>query len=356
MSSKEQTAMDWNHPWQTGPVELIDYAFELMDKGTEIDRRISFLLFDVAVETTFKTYLLLPESVTKTRINFMDRKKHATGTFHDLIKGIKRCTDCISDSDLAHIEFYHDIRNHLYHEGNGITVAQKNLSGYSQVATEVLRKLLEVNLAGKRRSIAETPVDTERIDSVKAELQKRLDELRRITSLLVEEVEPKLILPSTITKFSEVSKGIEVANFPKKVSGLRYLIEDLILNPETKKWLLHIITDDVSWDSPQVLENTKYLMETMEDPYRFYVLVLGFLYFPVEDYTAETISRNDDFSYVDQEEFHILGIYNSADLTLRWWNHSREWSYSHAQELLPKVEKLGKQMNDKYSELRGGEQ
>ncbi len=352
MSEGEKEIVEVKHPWQTGPTELASYAYELMQKGTEIDRRISFLLFDVAVETTFKTYLLLPESVTRARLQFADRKKHAAGTFHDLIEGVRKCATCLIDSDLAHIEFYHSIRNHLYHEGNGITVTQKDLSGYSHAATEALKILLGVDL---NEMIPSTPgahpAPIEEAETIRTELRKKLDGLKRIASLLVEEVEPKLVLPSTVAKFSEISEGIEVASFPGKVSDLRDLIERVILNPETKKWLLHVITDDVSFDSPQVLENTKFLMEMLKDPYRFYFLVLGFLYFPVDDWTADTIYKGDDFSYVDQDEYHILGIYSATGFIVEFLHVPEEWAYNRARELLPKIEKLSNQMHDKYLEL-----
>lgn len=356
--SLKQVITEMNHPWQAGPAEMVNYALELMEKKGDIDSRISFLLFDVAVETTFKTYLLLPESITKTRIPFADRKKHATGTFHDLIKGIKRCTNLVSGSDLAHIEFYHDIRNRLYHQGDGITVAQKDLKGYSQLATKVLRKLLKVDLSGKTSLLpTKSSLSIDDKISLRTQLQKEVDDLKQIATLLIEEIEPKLILPSTTAKFAEISKRIEVANFPQKVSELRRLFEHVIANPETKKWLLYIITEDISWDSPQTLDNTKYLMEILADPHRFYILILGFLYFPIEDVTIDTIDRDEDFSFVDQEDYHILGIYSGGDFVVKWLSQpdsiSEEWVYKRAQELVPKLQKLIREMNDKYLELHG---
>jgi hypothetical protein len=357
VTSEGEKVVGLNHPWQTGPAELFNYACELMEKGAEIDRRISFLLFDVAVETTFRTYLLLPKSVTKMNVQFADRKKYTTGTFHDLIEGVKRCTNCISDLDLSHIEFYHDIRNRLYHEGNGVTVAQKDLSGYSHAASKVLKSLLEVGLGGRTSPApGTTTVAMEEMEDVRTQLQKRLDDLKRIASLLIEEAESKLILPSTITKLSEISGGIGVASFPKKVSDLRDLIERVILNPETRKWLLDVITDDISWDSPQVLENTNFLLEMLQDPYEFYFLILGFLYFPVDNWTVETIYRDEDFSWVGQDEYHILGIYSSAVFVVKFPRTPEEWAYNRAKELLPKMEKLFTEMHDKYLELCGGNQ
>ncbi len=58
------------HPWQSGPTELFKFALEHFRQPDEINRRISFLLFDIGVETLFKTSLTLPEEVTQTLKSF----------------------------------------------------------------------------------------------------------------------------------------------------------------------------------------------------------------------------------------------------------------------------------------------
>ena len=49
------------HPWQSGPTELFKFALENLRIPNEINQRISFLLFDIGIETLFKTYLILSE-------------------------------------------------------------------------------------------------------------------------------------------------------------------------------------------------------------------------------------------------------------------------------------------------------
>ena len=72
------------HPWQSGPTELIAHAIEHLHKETEFDNRIAFLLFDVGIETLFKTYLMLPESTTGAKTSFQKRKIAANGQIHSL--------------------------------------------------------------------------------------------------------------------------------------------------------------------------------------------------------------------------------------------------------------------------------
>jgi hypothetical protein len=135
------------HPWQIGPAELIAHAIEHMHEGTDFDNRIAFLLFDVGVETLFKTFLLLPDKVTRAKNNFADRKKAVESNFHSLVQGVEHAKPQINQKyNLAYIQFFHDTRNKLYHEGNGITVDVGKVNEYAQLAVNLLRDLLEVDL------------------------------------------------------------------------------------------------------------------------------------------------------------------------------------------------------------------
>ena len=72
------------HPWQAGPTELIEFALDRMHKGSDFDRRLAFLILDVGVETLFKTFLTLPDSVMQFQIKRSDRFEAVAGNFHVL--------------------------------------------------------------------------------------------------------------------------------------------------------------------------------------------------------------------------------------------------------------------------------
>jgi hypothetical protein len=48
--------------------------------------------------------------------------------------------------NLGHVEYSHNLRNKLYHAGNGITVQGDHAEQYSQVALELLDRLLGIPL------------------------------------------------------------------------------------------------------------------------------------------------------------------------------------------------------------------
>ncbi len=47
---------------------------------------------------------------------------------------------------MTHIEYYHEIRNKLYHDGEGITVSEENAKNYARLAILLLKTLLDVDL------------------------------------------------------------------------------------------------------------------------------------------------------------------------------------------------------------------
>jgi hypothetical protein len=113
------------HPWQVGPTELIEFALERLHTGSDVDRRLAFLILDVGVETLFKTYLTLPSSVVQYQTNRKERDTAVNGNFHELLDGVQKSDpEKAVKFNFAHIQHYHKLRNMLYHEGNQVTAVR----------------------------------------------------------------------------------------------------------------------------------------------------------------------------------------------------------------------------------------
>jgi len=140
--------MSIQHPWQSGPTELIRYALDYLHHPSDFSQRIAFLFLDVGVETLFKTFLELPEEVTGAELSYGKRREAVEErSFHQLVKGVKEAAgERLDGINLAHVQFYHGLRNKLYHQGNGITVPVDHAKGYASIAVELLRRLLSVDL------------------------------------------------------------------------------------------------------------------------------------------------------------------------------------------------------------------
>jgi hypothetical protein len=196
--------MKTRHPWQLFPGQLIQYALDHLHRSSEFDQIVGFLLLDVGVETLFKVFLLLPEETTKTDMPYGARKKATEGSFHDLVRGVetaaKTAGDRLKGIDLGHVQYFHGLRNKLYHAGNGITVQGKHAEQYASTALDLLDRLLGVplkdTLEDQVRSQEESEKLAEQLDHIRASLRRKMQVLERELRLTVETIEPAFLMPS----------------------------------------------------------------------------------------------------------------------------------------------------------------
>lgn len=128
-------------PWAQGPAEILEHARTLIRVDTESSRRIAMILVDNSVEQAMKTYLSLPGRVTGLKIS---RKKLAevSGSFPALLDAFEEHgADKLDGVDLGAIEWFHRVRNQLYHDGFGLTVERIRVETYADMATALLANL-----------------------------------------------------------------------------------------------------------------------------------------------------------------------------------------------------------------------
>ena len=216
--------MEVQNRWQSGPTELIRYAIKHLHRSSEFDQRIAFLLLDVGVETLFKTFLQLPEEATGTKMSYGKRRAAAEGNFHELVRGVKEAAGTRLDGiDLTHVQFYHDLRNKLYHQGNGITVPTDKSKGYASLAAELLRRLLDIDLQpellrpqqeSKRRQ--EENAIVEQVRQMQEALERQMRGLEQDLRLAIEKVEPAFVMPS----FERRAEQWQSHSRPKLIASL----------------------------------------------------------------------------------------------------------------------------------------
>jgi hypothetical protein len=101
---------------------------------------------DNAVELMIKTYLGLPRRVTHIEIS---RKEYGekSESFPELLDLLEKyAPNKLEGVDLGEIEWYHRVRNELYHQGNGLTVERSKVEIYAQLARLLFRNLFGFNL------------------------------------------------------------------------------------------------------------------------------------------------------------------------------------------------------------------
>lgn len=144
-------------PWTDGPRELIQHAIDHLTAGGDFDRRIAMISVDNAVELTIKTWLGLPErarGIAGPGRRQLDEASESFPALLDLLQ--KYGTDKIVGLSLDDVEWYHRLRNQLYHSGNGITVEKSKVETYLELSTALFESLFGEPPALKKTSAIRT--------------------------------------------------------------------------------------------------------------------------------------------------------------------------------------------------------
>lgn len=137
--------MKVQQPWASGPAEILKHGLELLKKDSDTNRRLAMISIDNAVELTIKTYLGLPQRVIGLKISRSEYQEFAE-IFPKLLDALEKyASNKLNGIDLGEIEWYHRLRNQLYHQGNGLTVERDKVEVYAELAN-----VLFTNLFGTR--------------------------------------------------------------------------------------------------------------------------------------------------------------------------------------------------------------
>lgn len=131
-------------PWINGPVELLNHAYDHLSKEEEFDLRIAMISVDNAVELMIKVFLGLPKREVGYKIPRRELNQ-IFSSFPDLLDGLEQYASAkIIGISLSDLEWFHRIRNRLYHEGYGITIGRGSVVNYYEIAKILLNNLFEI--------------------------------------------------------------------------------------------------------------------------------------------------------------------------------------------------------------------
>lgn len=134
-------------PWTDGPRELLQHAMDHLSLGGDFDRRIAMISVDNAVELMIKTHLGLPRRARDGAGPSRKELEAASESFPDLLDLLDKYeSERVTGLSLDDIEWYHRLRNQLYHAGNGITVEASKVEAYFQLAASLFEGLFQMEL------------------------------------------------------------------------------------------------------------------------------------------------------------------------------------------------------------------
>lgn len=133
-------------PWAAGPGELLQHGIDLLEQDSGSGRRIAMILIDNAVELILKTYLTLPRRVTGLSLSRKQQDDYCQN-FPSLLQGVEdHSPSKLIGLSLGEFEWFHRLRNELYHDGNGLTVEKKIVEVYAELAVLLFKSLFDCEL------------------------------------------------------------------------------------------------------------------------------------------------------------------------------------------------------------------
>jgi uncharacterized protein YutE (UPF0331/DUF86 family) len=125
--------------------------------GGDFDRRVALISVDNAVELMVKTYLGLPERARGSKGPTRKELEQASESFPELLSLLEtNASSKITGLSLGDIEWYHRLRNQLYHSGNGITVDRSKVEGYVQLSLTLFENLFGYKIEADTSSALKT--------------------------------------------------------------------------------------------------------------------------------------------------------------------------------------------------------
>lgn len=137
--------------WVNGPRELLEHASEHIATKSDFDKRIAFISIDNAVELSIITYLSLPKRIAKRDTPSRKEIADAENSFSGLLDLLERFRCDLCDIVfLEDIEWYHRMRNQLYHNGNCITIDASQVESYYEISITLFETLFNEKFKPKK--------------------------------------------------------------------------------------------------------------------------------------------------------------------------------------------------------------
>jgi len=137
-------------PWARGPFELIRHANEHLKVGGDIDRRIAVIGFDNAIEVCIDVFINLHPRLRDGVKLTKEEVIKATQNYHTKIEFLDKYIESQKLSvtiPMNTIVWYHQLRNELYHSGNGMVPEIHVLEGSRSAAITVFNALFKVDIS-----------------------------------------------------------------------------------------------------------------------------------------------------------------------------------------------------------------
>lgn len=238
--------------WASGALELLRHADEHMHNNHAFDKRIAFISIDASVETAIRTFISMPKNLSNLSFTFKE-KEEIGNSFPKMVNLLSdKIDDRLSGIELSDIEFYHRLRNQLYHDGTGLSVDQNHLEAYRAIAAILLTKLFKVEIEISENGLPGLISFWNEINSLIRDLFNRNNIDFNQTFKWEMALQKAILNPNQIAQFNELNRlrNEQVHSLPEEINlakiSYAYTIASELRNsliPETKESILKYLKE-----------------------------------------------------------------------------------------------------------------
>src|SRR5579859_1013464 len=136
-------------PWLRGPYQLIEHAHGHLQQGSDADRIIALIGFDQAIEVCVDVFINLHPRLRGRYEVPRDVAERALRNFHTKLEFLEAyaAEQRIGNIPGNHMVWFHNLRNELYHSGNGMVPELHVLEGARAAAVTVFLALFEEDIS-----------------------------------------------------------------------------------------------------------------------------------------------------------------------------------------------------------------
>jgi uncharacterized protein YutE (UPF0331/DUF86 family) len=239
-------------PWISGPGEILNHALTLLKNDSDVNRRLAMISIDNSIELMIKTFLGLPKRVTNLNITRKEFEE-ASESFPRLLDTLEKfASDRLEGIDLGEIEWYHRLRNQLYHQGNGLTVEKNKVQVYAELAKILFKNLFAVNLEFNLSDSKEMSV-LENFMELWIKIERLIREIF-IKNNNIEKEKSKFITPT-----QSILRNLEKNSILDSET-----VADLIDVSQARNGIVHGIQDYKTVTDKDMIDKMKKVVKTLE--------------------------------------------------------------------------------------------
>jgi hypothetical protein len=164
-------------PWMRGPFELIRHADGHLNDNGDTDRRIALIGFDNAIEVSIDVFVRLHPKLRAGVEIKREEVEQAQRNYHTKIEFLDKHVQARQiplSIPVDEIVWFHQLRNELYHSGNGMVPEEHVIAGARAAALAVFQALFGLDISdllGARRAEPEHVVQRPAIHTQNPEME-----------------------------------------------------------------------------------------------------------------------------------------------------------------------------------------